>query len=93
MNVGAISGGMEAVGRQSAATGGEFGQAVIRQLSQVNELQSKAEGLTQAYAAGQDVDVHRVVLATQEAQIGLDLMLQVRNKVIDAYQELMRMPM
>lgn len=69
----------------------EFGRMVMGQLRQVNAQQVHADELTQAFAAGKDVDVHRVVMATEEARLGMECVLQVRNKLIDAYQEVMRM--
>lgn len=78
---------------QARGTAADLQQLVMAPLQQVNAQSLEAEQLTRAYAAGQDVDLHRVVLATQEASIGLDLVLQMRNKLIDAYQELMRMQM
>ena len=45
------------------------------------------------YLSGEDEEVHKVALATQQAEIAFDLFLQVRNKVISAYQEVMRMQM
>ena len=42
-------------------------------------------------AAGEDVDLHQVMLSMQEADIAFQLALQTRNKLVDAYQEIMRM--
>ena len=42
-------------------------------------------------ATGQPVDIHEVMLNTEQASLGFSMALQVRNKLIDAYQEVMRM--
>jgi flagellar hook-basal body complex protein FliE len=59
-------------------------------LRQVNELQLQAEDLSQALAAGQAADLHQVMLAAEKANLALQFTLQIRNKVIEAYQEIMR---
>ena len=45
------------------------------------------------FLSGEDEEVHKVALATQQAELSFDLFLQVRNKVVSAYQEVMRMQM
>jgi flagellar hook-basal body complex protein FliE len=49
--------------------------------------------MNQALVQGKPVELHRVVMAQQEAQIAFDLVIQMRDKIVMAYQELMRMPM
>jgi len=60
-------------------------------LSSVNKTQLQAEQLTRDFAVGNDVELHQVVLATEKAALALQLTIQIRNKAIEAYQELMRM--
>lgn len=52
---------------------------------------SEADRLTRASAAGGPVDLHDVMIAMEKADISLRLLVQVRNKALDAYQEIMRM--
>lgn len=62
--------------------------------SAVNSLTQKEAAAGQAVAslaAGEDVELHQVMLAMQEADISFQLALQVRNKLVEAYQEVMRM--
>ncbi|MBC7341684.1 MAG: flagellar hook-basal body complex protein FliE [Clostridia bacterium] len=59
--------------------------------NQVNYLQEQADQVTQAYLAGQIQDVHQVMIATEEANLALQLTVQIRNKIIEAYQEVSRM--
>lgn len=60
-------------------------------LDKVNEQQVISSELTQKYVKGEDVDINDVMLAGQEAQISLQLAVQIRNKVVEAVQELSRM--
>ncbi len=70
-----------------------FAQLLSQAVSTANEASKHADSLTTAMAQGQPVDLHRVVLAQQEAQISFDLVLQMRDKLVSAYQEVMRMPL
>lgn len=60
-------------------------------IGKVNDLQIQSDTMTQKLALGQDVDLHEVMIAAQKANISLQLTLEVRNKAIEAYQEIMRM--
>lgn len=57
----------------------------------VNATQAKAEGITEAYQRGEVTDVAKVMLARQEAGVAFEATLQVRNKLLNAYQDIMRM--
>jgi flagellar hook-basal body complex protein FliE len=60
-------------------------------INQVNDEQIKADQLTEKLVKGENVDLHQVMIASQKASISLQLTLEIRNKVIEAYQEMMRM--
>ncbi|MFH1144402.1 MAG: flagellar hook-basal body complex protein FliE [Candidatus Eisenbacteria bacterium] len=60
-------------------------------LQEVNGLQLDADRLVERLAAGQIDNVHEVMIAQQEAAIALRLLQEVRDKLVSAYQELMRM--
>ncbi len=60
-------------------------------LAQVNELQVKADELAKQLALGEIQDVHQVTVAMAQAQLSLQLAVQVRNKMVEAYQEIARM--
>lgn len=60
-------------------------------LTQVNELQLKADELAKQLAVGEIQDVHEVTVAMAKAQLSLQLAVQVRNKMVEAYQEIARM--
>lgn len=76
-----------------AALVGSFGQMLRDALKQVNDLQSQADDLAQKLATGEINDVHTVMIASEKATLALELTVQIRNKVIEAYQEIMRMPL
>jgi flagellar hook-basal body complex protein FliE len=71
------------------ATGKTFGQLLQDAIGEVNQAQTKAGELTQRFAAGEAVDIHQVEIAGQEANVMLNLTMQVRNKLVDAYTEIM----
>ena len=60
-------------------------------LNEVNQLQQEAEQSIQHLAAGDGKDIHQTMIAIEKAEISFQLMMQVRNKIIAAYEEVMRM--
>lgn len=78
---------------QPLVEGKSFGQYLNDALDNVNELQLKGEKASIDMAAGKVEDISQVVVATEKASIALQLTMQVRNKALDAYQEIMRMQM
>lgn len=71
------------------ATG--FAKAVGDALREVNQMQGQASDSRAALARGEDVDLHQVMVETQEAGLAFQLTLALRNKAVDAYQEVLRM--
>ncbi|KPC99909.1 Flagellar hook-basal body complex protein FliE [Geobacillus sp. BCO2] len=59
----------------------------------MNEAQIQADALTEKLVRGENVQLHDVMIAAQKASITLQLTLEIRNKAIEAYQEMMRMPL
>jgi flagellar hook-basal body complex protein FliE len=72
---------------------GAFRSVLSDAISRVAEFQQNSGNAIGKFLSGEDEEVHKVALATQQAGIAFDLFLQVRNKVISAYQEVMRMQM
>ncbi len=68
-----------------------FGELVKEFVGDVNSLQFKAGNAIDMFVTGEATDVHQVMVAAQQAGIALDLMLEVRNRVLEGYQELIRM--
>lgn len=74
------------------ATGGtDFGATLKGVLNQVNAAQSKAEDLSVAYERGETTDIASVMLAREKASVGFQATLQVRNKLLSAYKDIMSM--
>ena len=68
-----------------------FGEYLKEALTSVNDLQTESQQARLNLAAGKIQDVAEVTIAAEKASIALQLTMQVRNKVVDAYQEVMRM--
>ena len=87
----AIGGSGAAQGVEAPAPGQGFADAFKSALDGVNAVQANAEGLSAAYQKGEVTDVAKVMLARQEAGVAFEATLQVRNKLLNAYQDIMRM--
>ena len=79
-----------AVKRTSQADQG-FSELLKNAVESVNSLQHAAGRLEDAVAKGEDVSIHQAVIAGEKAGLSFRLLMQVRNKMIDSYQEVMRM--
>jgi flagellar hook-basal body complex protein FliE len=75
----------------TAPSGSGFGSMLEGLVSMVGESDAKANALTNSVMLGNSSQLHQSVIAMQEASVALSLMVQVRNKLVDSYQELMRM--
>jgi flagellar hook-basal body complex protein FliE len=71
--------------------GADFGAMFNGFLKDVNEMQQKADQSIQKMVSGEIKDVHQVMLAVGEAKVAFNLLLEIRNKTMEAYQEVMRM--
>lgn len=60
-------------------------------LKDVNDMQLKADQSIQKMVSGEVKDVHQVMLAVGEAKVAFNLLLEIRNKTMEAYQEVLRM--
>ncbi|MES2754251.1 MAG: flagellar hook-basal body complex protein FliE [Pseudomonadota bacterium] len=70
----------------------DFAASMEKALQQVNAKQVEAGRMSEAYERGETVDIAKVMLARQEASIGFEATLQVRNKLLSAYKDIMSMP-
>ncbi|MCB0210186.1 MAG: flagellar hook-basal body complex protein FliE [Anaerolineae bacterium] len=68
-----------------------FSQILGNAINSLSQKEITANQAIASLAAGEDVELHQVMLAMQEADIAFRFALQVRNKIVDAYQEIMRM--
>ena len=69
-----------------------FGNMLTDSLKQVNRLQVEADSSINDLATGRQTDIHRTMIAMEKASISFELLMQIRNKVISAYDKIMRMP-
>lgn len=60
-------------------------------INQVNDAQVESDKMTEKLARGEKVDLHQVMIASQKANITMQTALEIRNKAVEAYQEIMRM--
>ena len=73
----------------SAGTG--FQSALASALQHVEASRSTADTAAQNFLSGGNQELHSTILASQSAELDFELMLQVRNKVVSAYEDIMRM--
>jgi flagellar hook-basal body complex protein FliE len=78
-------------GEQSTA--GSFQSVLSDAIGRVEQFQQNSANAIGKYLSGEDEEVHKVALAVEDAETSFDLFLSVRNKVISAYQEVMKMQM
>lgn len=71
--------------------GESFGQWLNRSINAVNSMQQEADSAARQLVSGESKDIHGTMIAMQKADIALNLMLEVRNKIISAYDEIKRM--
>ncbi|MGN7407542.1 flagellar hook-basal body complex protein FliE [Sporosarcina sp. SAFN-010] len=69
-----------------------FGSFLKDAIQDVNSAQVQSDVMTEKLVRGEDVDLHNVMITAQKASVALNATMEIRNKVIEAYQEVMRMP-
>ncbi|UUZ85922.1 flagellar hook-basal body complex protein FliE [Paenibacillus sp. P26] len=74
----------------AAEVSDQFGKYLNEAISSLNEQQNKVDQLNEQFVKGEISDVHQLMIASEKASLGLELTVQVRNKVIEAYQDIMR---
>lgn len=68
-----------------------FASVLKKSIEEVNKIQNVSDNMTEKLVRGENIDLHQVMIASQKASITLQATLEIRNKVIEAYQETMRM--
>jgi flagellar hook-basal body complex protein FliE len=80
-------------GSTSAAGGGDAFSSILQQTVQnVSHLQNEADTSINQFLSGENDDPHTMMLSVQRSSLAFDMFVQVRNKVVSAYQEVMKMP-
>lgn len=75
----------------AASSASSFGEMLKQSLEKTNEVQEQADRAVKELIAGRNKNIHETMLMVEKADMNFRLMMQVRNKVIDAYREVMRM--
>lgn len=83
--------GISQIGTTNKAGQASFGTLLGNMVQEVNSKQINATQTMRALQAGEDVPIHQAVIATEEASLSFQLMVEVRNKLLESYNELMRM--
>jgi len=78
-------------GQKPAAGAAGFGELLNQSIAAVNTQLGQADVLAQGLASGQHANIHETMIAAEQAGISFRLMTRVQQKVLDAYQEIMRM--
>ena len=68
-----------------------FGNTLTRVLNEVSDAKDASADLTQRFARGENVELHEVMAASEEAGIALDLLIELRNKAVEAYRSVISM--
>ncbi len=77
----------------ASGSGQEFQSLLANSISAVEQKQTEAKASVNKFLTGETEELHSAAIAGQRAELSLELFLQVRNKVVQAYQEVMRMQM
>ncbi len=84
-------GGLNNLGANKKKTNVNFSKILSKAIEQVNELQHEASKMQEDFATGKIDNVHEVLIAAEKADISLRLTTEIRNKIVEAYKEIMRM--
>lgn len=75
----------------AAQDGGAFQSAFADAVSKVDSFQSNAQASVDRFLSGEGEELHHVAIAAQQAELSFQLFMQVRNKIVAAYQQVMQM--
>lgn len=79
--------------QSNSASKTSFADVINDAIGKVNELQVESSNMTDDFLTGKSDNIHSVIIAGSKADLALQMTLQVRNKVMDAYKEIMNMQM
>ena len=83
-----LSPGLTHTGSSASGDGSSFKNMLVDAIKEVNTMQQHADKLTEAWATGGNVNTAEVLTAVQKADLAFRLMMQVRNKMVQAFDEL-----
>ena len=85
-----VSKNLEAKKTGTEEEGGSFANTLAESLDKVNDLQKEADKAIEDFATGKTRNIHETMIAVNKADLAFRLTMQVRNKIVEAYQEVMR---
>ena len=77
--------------RITKGAAGSFGEHLKNYMADVSELQQVADQKIEELATGQNANIHETLIAMEKANVSFRMMMQLRNKIVSAYEEIMRM--
>lgn len=80
------------IGNNENQSGASFKETIGNYVNDVNDLQLKAGESIESFASGEVENVHEVMIAMSKAEVSFRFMMETRNKLVDAYKEIMKMP-
>lgn len=86
-----IGGSIPGATKVTPAAGENFGSMLGQMLQQVETANRQADSAVQGLLTGEAQDIHSVMLAVHKADLSLRMAMEIRNKLVEAYQEVMRM--
>jgi flagellar hook-basal body complex protein FliE len=84
---------VDSIAKSSGAGAGEFRNVFASAIGEVQKASATADQSVQSFLKGEGEDLHSTILSVQRADLEFEMFMQVRNKVVSAYQEIMRMQM
>ncbi len=90
-NLGDFSSRSVQVNKGTANTGSSFQDTLSEFVTSVDKQVKESDRLTEDFATGKNNNIHEVMIAAEKADLSLRFLLQIRNKLLDAYQEITRM--
>ncbi len=85
-------GGSSVNSRATQPESGSFGQLLKDSIGQVSQLQQQSNESINNLATGKHTDIHQTMIAMEKSSVAFEFLMQSRNKVVDAYKEIMRTP-
>ncbi|NLP13551.1 MAG: flagellar hook-basal body complex protein FliE [Clostridium sp.] len=76
--------------KKNESIAGAFGEFLNNAMNEISELERQSSYIAEEFAAGRTDNIHQVMIAAQKVDIALQFTMQIRNKILDAYNEIMR---
>lgn len=91
-SLGALEIGAPGFGAKGAKSAdGAFGDILSKAVAEVNQLQKQADNAAEGLITGRETNLHGTLVALEKADVSFKLMMKVRDKIVDAYREVMKM--